>query len=189
MTKNEKFDITDEIKQHEKKYTIILVILFIFAFIFSSYCILSIDNRNIPVNKENINYRYTSLSSSFQIITLTNKNIMNNIDGLNSNKVSIHIENNTTEKYDYKIVLKKDKATTKICNCEKNIEDYKYIKYSPNGKDVLNLNKDMVIYKGTLNKDEKKDILLNIWVDKSILSITNNYHYHGYFSIEKINQD
>ena len=45
----------------------------------------------------------------------------------------------------------------------------------------------MVIYKGTLKKDEEKDILINIWLDKS-LSI-NNYHFHGYFNIEKINQD
>ena len=182
-----KFDITKNLKEHEKKYTIILVVLFIFLILFGGYCILSIDNKELTkINKE-INYRYSSLSSTHQIITLTDKNKLSDKDGLDTNKLSIHIENTTDDKYEYRVVLKKDKATTKVCGCEKNIEDYKYIRYSLNGKDILKLDKDHVIYKGTLKKNESKDILINIWLDKS-LSI-NNYHYHGYFGIEKINQD
>lgn len=182
-----KFDITKSIRDHEKRYTTILVILFIFGIIFAGYCILSIDNKELATTKKTINYRYSSLSSSYQLITLTDKNKLTDKEGLKSNKVSIHIENTTDEKYEYKVVLKKDKATTKICGCEKNIEDYKYIKYSLNGKDILKLDKEMVIYKGSLKKDESKDILINIWIDEN-LSI-KDYHYHGYFSIEKINQD
>lgn len=183
----EKFDIIKQIKTHEKRYTIILVIVFVLIMLFSGYCILSIDNKEINKINKTVNYRYSSVSSSFQAITLTDKNKLNDNDGLNFNKLSIHIENTTDDKYDYKIVLKKDKTTTRVCGCEKNIEDYKYIKYSLNGKDVLKLNNDMTIYKGTLKKNEKKDILINIWVDKN-LNITG-YHYHGYFSIERINQD
>lgn len=183
----DKFDITQELKDHEKKYTIILVVLFLFVFGFLGYSLLSIDNKEIKTLDKTINYRYSSISSSFQLITLTDKNKLTDKDGLNTNKLSIHVENTTDNKYDYKIVLKKDKSTTKSCGCEKNIEDYKYIRYSLDGEKTLKLDKDMVIYKGTLNKDEEKDILINIWLDKS-LSI-NNYHFHGYFSIEKINQD
>lgn len=186
MSKN-KFDITKTIKEHEKRYTVILVIIFIFAILFSGYCILSIDNKELSKTTKTINYRYSSVSSTFQLITLTDKNKLTDKEGLNTNKLSIHLENTTDTKYDYKIVLKKDKTTTKICGCEKNIEDYKYIRYSLNGKDILKLDKDMVISKGTLKANEEKDVLINIWLDKS-LSI-NNYHYHGYFSIEKINQD
>lgn len=185
MAKN-KFSVIKEIKEHEKKYTIILVVLFIFLILFTSYCILSIDNKKLTTNNKSINYRYNSLSSSFQMITLTDKNIMDDNNGLNSNKVSIHIDNSTNKKYDYKIVLKKDKSTTKACGCIEQSDDYKYIRYSINGKDVLKLDKDYVLYKGTLNKDEEKDILINIWLDKSTNS---DYHYHGYFNIEKINQD
>ena len=183
----DKFDITQELKDHEKKYTIILVVLFLFVFGFLGYSLLSIDNKEIKTLDKTINYRYSSISSSFQLITLTDKNKLTDREGLNTNKLSIHIENTTDTKYDYKIVLKKDKSTTKSCGCEKNIEDYKYIRYSLDGEKALKLDKDMVIYKGTLKKDEEKDILINIWLDKS-LSI-NNYHFHGYFSIEKINQD
>lgn len=179
--------ITKELKAHEKRYTIILVILFVFIILFSGYCILSIDNKKLSNTTNTINYRYSSVSSSYQVVTLTDKNKMTDKEGLNTSKLSIHIENTTDTKYDYKIVLKKDKTATKICGCEKNIDDYKYIKYSLNGKDILKLNKDMVIYKGTLKKGDKKDILINIWIDKNIN--INNYHYHGYFSIEKINQD
>jgi len=183
----DKFDITQELKDHEKKYTIILVVLFLFIFGFLGYSLLSIDNKEIKTLDKTINYRYSSISSSFQLIVLTDKNKLTDKDGLNTNKLSIHVENTTDNKYDYKIVLKKDKSTTKSCGCEKNIEDYKYIRYSLDGEKTLKLDKDMVIYKGTLKKDEEKDILINIWLDKS-LSI-NNYHFHGYFSIEKINQD
>lgn len=183
----DKFDITQELKDHEKKYTIILVVLFLFVFGFLGYSLLSIDNKEIKTLDKTINYRYSSISSSFQVIVLTDKNKLTDKDGLNTNKLSIHVENTTDNKYDYKIVLKKDKSTTKSCGCEKNIEDYKYIRYSLDGEKTLKLDKDMVIYKGTLKKDEEKDILINIWLDKS-LSI-NNYHFHGYFSIEKINQD
>ncbi|MBR5370522.1 MAG: hypothetical protein IK137_04390 [Bacilli bacterium] len=181
------FDITKEIKNHEKRYTAILVILFIFGIMFAGYCILSIDNKELATTKKTVNYRYSSLSSSYQLITLTDKNKLSDKEGLKSNKVSIHIENTTDEKYEYKVLLKKDKITTKTCGCEKNIEDYKYVKYSLNGKDILKLDKEMVIYKGSLKKDESKDILVNIWIDET-LSI-KDYHYHGYFSIEKINQD
>ena len=178
--------ITRELKEHEKRYTIVLVILFIMVFIFIGYSVLSIDNKEVKTINKTVNYRYSSLSSSYKVITLTDKNKLTDKEGLSSNKISIHVENTTDTKYDYKIVLKKDKSTTKSCGCEKNIEDYKYIKYSLDGE-VLKLDKDMVIYKGSLKKDESKDIVLNIWLDKT-LNI-NNYHYHGYFSIEKINQD
>ena len=42
----DKFDITQELKDHEKKYTIILVVLFLFVFGFLGYSLLSIDNKN-----------------------------------------------------------------------------------------------------------------------------------------------
>lgn len=184
---DDKFDITKEIKEHEKKYTIILVILFIIIFIFIGYCILSIDNKELNTLSKTVNYKYSSISSSYQTVTLTEQDKLTDIEGLNSNKLSIHIENTTDTKYDYRIVLKKDKLNTRICGCNQIQDDYKYIKSSLNGKDILKLDKDMVIYKDSLKKDESKDILINIWLDKS-LNI-NNYHYHGYFSIEKINQD
>ena len=40
----------------------------------------------------------------------------------------------------------------------------------------------MVIYNSNLKKNEDKYILLNIWLDEKTPS---NYHYHGYFSVEK----
>ena len=185
MAKN-KFDIISEVREHENKYTIVLVVLFIFLILFGGYCILSIDNKELTTNTKSINYRYNSLTSNYKTITLTSKNILEDKEGLNSNKVSIHIENSTNKKYNYKIVLKRDKATTRICGCSSHEDDYKNIKYSLNEKDILKLDKDYVIYKGSLKKDEEKDILLNIWLDKNTNS---NYHYHGYFNIEEISQD
>ena len=134
-----KFDIISEVREHENKYTIVLVVLFIFLILFGGYCILSIDNKELTTNTKSINYRYNSLSSSFQTITLTNKNIMEDKIGLDSNKVSIHIENSTNKKYNYKIVLKRDSATTRVCGCTSSEEDYKHIRYSINGKDVFTL--------------------------------------------------
>lgn len=177
-------NIIKRIKQHEKKYTIILVILFVFIIILLGYLLFSIDSKNIP---ETINYKYSSLYISSQAVTLTNKNILKDEEGLNSKKLTINIKNTTNSKCEYRIILKKDNQTTQNCGCQNNTEDYKYIKYSLNQKDILKLEKDMVIYKGTLNKDEEKTLTINIWLDNN-LNI-NNYHYHGYFSIEKINQD
>ena len=182
----DKFDITKELKEHEKKYTTILVILFIFLILFTAYCILSIDNKELKKINKNINYRYSSISTSYQVLTLTNKDKLRNQDGLNTNSYTIHIENTTNDKYDYKIVLKKDIKTTKACGCENHSDDYRYIKYSIEGKEVLKLNQDMTIYKGTLKKDESKDISVHIWLDETT---NDNYHFHAYFSVEKINQD
>lgn len=180
-----KFDIAKELKEHEKKYTIILVLIFVFLILFTGYCILSIDNKELKSINKNINYRYSSLSSTYQLITLTNKSILPDKEGLNTNKITIHIENTTDNKYDYKIVLKKDNRITKTCGCINNADDYKHIKYSVDGN-ILTLNSDMVIYKGSLKRNEEKDIQVNIWLDENTNS---NYHYHGYFSIEKINQE
>lgn len=177
-----KFDITRELKTHEKKYTAILVILFIIAIVFTGYYILSIDNKELSKMDKTINYRYSSISSSSQIITLTDKNKMTDKEALSLPKTTIHIKNTTDSEYDYQIVLKKNKQSQNTSN-----EAYKYIKYSLDGKVVLKLDKSMVIYKGSLKEDEEKDILINIWLDEK-LSI-KNYTYYGYFSIEKINQD
>ena len=186
MTKNG-FSITKELKEHEKRYTTILVIVFVFVFLFVGYYILSIDNKELNKLNKTVNYRYSSLSNSSQLVTLTNENILTDIEGLKTNKINIHLKNTTDNKYEYQIVLRKDEVQTRICGCEKNIEDYKYIKYSLNGKDVLKLDKDMVVYKGSLKKDGENDISLSIWLDKTLDVV--NYHYHGYFSIEEINQD
>ena len=182
----DKFDITKELKEHEKKYTTILVILFIFLILFTAYCILSIDNKELKKINKNINYRYSSVSTSYQVLTLTSKDKLKDQDGLNTNSYTIHIENTTNDKYDYKIVLKKDNKTTRTCGCENHVDDYKYIKYSVDKKEVLKLNQDMTIYEGTLNKNKEDDIPVYIWLDETT---NDNYHFHGYFSVEKINQD
>lgn len=166
------------LKDNEKKYTIILVIIFMLIITYAGYKVLTIDNSELysSVNIASNNYSYVSITSSN--ITLTKNDIKSNEEGFNTNKRIIHIVNNTNKIQKYKIYLKSDYKDK--CICGNNLIDKKYIHYSFNDKDVLTLNDDLFV-EGNLKKKEKKDIIFNMWISDQVVE---DLHFHGHFVLE-----
>lgn len=158
-----------ELKSHEKRYTIILVIIFIVLILGGFYYALSVDNKVLEDNNKKINYRYSLISSSYQVITVTKK----------TNKYTINIENNTNDTIKYKVLLLEDTNTKNLCECKDKEFNTNDIKYSIGNK--INNLKDNIIAEGTLSKNKTIDIDVNIWLDKN----SSNDHFHGYFKIIK----
>ena len=156
--------LIEEIKIHDKRYTVILVVVFVLLIMYGCYYILSIDNKNITTN--NINYRYSDISSSYQMITLTNEH----------QKYSINIDNNTSEPIKYKVLLLEDTNTKKLCECSDKKFDLSTIKYSINGE-IKSL-KDNVVLEGSIAKNKSVSLNVSMWLEK-------NDHFHGYFKIIK----
>lgn len=158
-------DIIEKIKIHEKRYTTILVIIFILLILGIFYYFLSINNK-IENNKiTTISHKYNEITSSYQTITLTNK----------KTKYKININNNTENRINYKILLLEDIKSKEKCGCSITF-DNSNIKYTINGNtDSL---KDNIIASGTIGKNKSINIETTMWID-------TDSHYHGYLKIIK----
>ena len=166
------------LKDNEKKYTVILVIIFMLIISYIGYRVLTIDNSDLysSINIASNNYSYVSLNSS--VITLTSDDIKNDEEGKTSSKNIIHIVNNTNKIQKYKIYLKND--YTDKCACGNDLINKNYIHYSIDGKEVLTV-KDNLFIEGKLKKKEKKDIKFTMWVSNQVIE---DLHFHGHFVLE-----
>ena len=168
-----------KIKENERKYTIILVIFFMLLIGIVGYNMLIIDSNNLysDIKTASSNNSYVSLSSND--ITLTNKNIMSDIDGLKSKKYLLSISNNTGKLKKYKIYFISNELDT--CKCGNKVFNKSDIRYSID-EEILSLKDDLFV-EGILKKNEKKNIVFNMWINDNI-SINEELHFHGYFIIK-----
>lgn len=170
----------NKIKENERKYTIILVIMFILLFIVIGYYSLRVTN---DTQISNYNKKISTVTSNGEVITLTSKNIMTDIEGLKSKRIVYKLENNSGEDIEYKVILNQDKNYTDICNCADRIINNNYIRYTTDDKVIKTLGEDRVIYEGKLSNKCSKTIKLRVWVDEAIPT-DKDYHFHGYLEIE-----
>lgn len=149
--------IINEIKTHEKRYTIILVSIFVLLIIYISTCAFAISNK---VVNDNIKYRYSAIMPSYQNITIDKEH----------KKYTIDIVNTKNETIRYKILLQKD-------NNIKDNFDMSNIKYSVDGhtKNLVN----NVISEGELSANMTISVDIGIWLENS------SDQFKGYFKIIK----
>ena len=84
-----------KIKENERKYTIVLVIIFMSIFSIIGYKLFSVDS-NILFNNVSAYSKYNSyFSISSEVLTLTNKDIYSDDLGIKTEKDSINITNKT----------------------------------------------------------------------------------------------
>lgn len=153
----------NKIKENERKYTIILVLIFMICFIVIGYFSLRINNDYV-VSKEDL---YTNYNTE---VILTNQNIMSDQDGLKSKELVYHLDNKNNRLIIYKIILVLDKN---------NIVDSHYIKYALDDGIVKTLDENMIITKGILEGYQNTDVKVRFWIDNSIPK-GKDYYFHGY---------
>ncbi len=174
------------IKANERKYTIILVCIFMIIFIIIGYFNFRVDNRLI--NTDQVLYRNV-LSASSMSVTLNNTYIKNDNIGKNDNPYIVNVNNNTGSDINYKVELIRNEKENELCKCGNNLLDINNIKYSIDGGDVsllnTNGNGDTVVVTGTLKSGMSKSYDIRLWVSDDI-SKNEDYHFHGYFKVVKI---
>lgn len=177
----------NKIKENERKYTIILVIFFMVLFGVVGYYTLRVDNTTLGDSLNEV--VSDNLSSSSQIVILTKNNIKTDNEGLNGTDYTINITNNSLEIVNYKIKLVSDTRAVTNCNCADRLLPVNMIRYSLNNKNIqilsLNSNNEMIITTGSIKSGKTKKLKINMWVSDTIDS-TVDYHFHGYFKVEKV---
>ena len=147
-----------KIKAHERYYTTLLVILFMFVITISMYFGLKVSskmNYTLDESEYSNGFSYTG-----RLVSLNNKNN----DNMNS-IYTVTLSNMTNNNVNYLLRIEKDEETIKNCNCESNIVSYDKIRYSLEDRVERSFtNNDMVLTTGFVHPLEREEIPIKIWL-------------------------
>ncbi len=170
----------------ERRYTTILVCIFIVIILCVSYFVFTKVNS--------INLRSVNTENLTTIYELNNNGLNNIINIKNKNtKLNYHftIKNNSNKSIKYEIYLEDDTSFIKYDNCKDNIVNYNKLLVSINNNPYQSLKsnnnklKKYIIYSNTINGKDTNKIILKIKYDDSVE--TNN-HYHGIITVKEIEE-
>ena len=170
----------------ERRYTAILVCIFIVIILSVSYFVFTKVNS--------INLRSINTENLTTIYELNNNGLNNIINIKNKNtKLNYHftIKNNSNKTINYYIYLDEDTSFINYDNCKNNLVDYKYLLYNINNSqykpllNTYNKSRKYVIYESTLNRKESEKINLKI---KYSPLVETNKHYHGIITVKEIDE-
>ena len=180
--------VIKNIKKHEKRYTAILVVIFMISFAFISYIAFHVNGAYL--NNDNVIELSTNISNTFlsssEIITLSNNKILKDELGLKEHSYKIKYSNYTNKDVVYKILFVEDKETKESCGCNDTFPT-NYIRYSINGKEVNTLSESNQneLKRDIIKKNSTEEIYVKLWISNSFNN-KNFDHVHGRFKIEKV---
>ncbi len=169
-----------KIKANERKYTAILVVFFMVCFGFMGYFAFRID---VPMEYMTVTQSVKEnrgIVSSSSTITLSKEENVTEEEGLRTPENEVTIKNNMMETVFYQVKLIEDEMMHEKCGCDENHVPIDSIRYSLDGKEVLTLPPDAVLWEGTLKPTERIRIPLQIWTENM-----EQEHFHGRIEIIK----
>jgi len=185
INKNSSIQIShsiNRIKENERKYTIILVAIFMAVFIVVGYISLTVSNKYL--GNYTIDYVYDIALNSTSV-TLSFKNILSDEEGLKSKPYSYALQNARNNKISYRVKLVEDTYFKEKCGCEEHI-DYNLIKYSVDGKTVKTFtDSGLTVYEGDLNAFGTLQKEIRFWISEET-TLDKNQHFHGKLIIEEL---
>ena len=170
----------------ERRYTAILVCIFIVVILTVSYFVFTKVNS--------INLRSVNTENLTTIYELNNNGLNNIINIKNKNtKLNYHftIKNNSNKSINYYIYLDEDTSFIKYDNCKDNLIDYNYLLFSINNSSYeplmskLDQSRKYVIYENSIKGKGTEKINLKIKYDPSIQT---NKHYHGIITVKELEE-
>ena len=160
----------NKIKSNERKYTVILVFIFMILFIVICFFLFRVNGNKLYSSVDSA--KNEMLESSSRVITLTNDYILSDKVGLKTDKYVVTINNDIPEILNYKIKLVRDDIITSKCKCDTTSLLLNNIKYSLDGKNISTLvennNKEIIITTGSLKSGENKKVNINLWIDENV---------------------
>lgn len=172
----------NKIKEHEMRYTIILVVIFMFAILFLLYLGINVDSYDFSGLYDSP----PPITSSSDIISLNNSSILSDEEGLNTDEYLVQFSNNTSENINYVIRIINDEKSILDCDCGELIVPYDKIRYSINSSDVKTFEDgDMIIKTGMIEGKKKENISIKFWLDGDVNKDYKNYFF-GRVILEQI---
>ncbi len=173
-----------KVKDHEQKYTIILVVFFMIIFAFIGYHSLKISNM-VSSSEEGLSIKEKDkLFGGSPIIELSESQEMNSEDGLKQDPYIFEMENRSNQEVSFRISLQESEALEKEWGYEEQkIENFP-IKYSKDNQTVETLGESNIIMEGILKPKEKEKLPIQVWLDT--MPNKEEYHFLGYFILEEI---
>lgn len=186
VNKNSGIKIThtiNKIKEHEARYTLILTAIFIVAIFAVAYTTFRFDPDEISLEYTN---SYAHLSSSGRLVYINENDILSNSDGLNSEPYIVNFSNMTGNTINYVIRFIEEKDMVENCKCD--IVDYKSIRFSLDGVNVLKFdNENMIVTSGMIKSNEKGTLNVQFWIDENVPK-DKECNYYGKFIFEEFNE-
>ena len=146
------------------------------------------DSRSIDFNSESLDVTYHE--STGDKISITKVTPVTDSVGLSSKAYIISVNNNLTEKVNYKVRIINDKETIKEDDCKEMLipkEDIRIsVKVNKSKNTIYNLSE---LEKGVLLEREIKalgtdNISIRVWINQeSALPLGNDMHYHALMQI------
>ena len=161
------------IKEHEKRYTTLLVFFFLSIFLLIGYHFISIDSSTLLSNYKEYDDEIRGLLSKGELVTLTEKSIISDEEGSKSIPYVYYLYNRSLKNINYDLVFSLDE----------NDIDLSSIKYSINGGSVhiLSENNGIISLNQKINGREDTYYNVRMWIDEKYL-FSNKFKVKGSFS-------
>ena len=170
-----------KIKEHEKLYTFILVIIFMITISVSVFLGLSVDKYKLY----DASYYASNFTMRGQLVALSSNDVMSDEDGLKSQTYNVKYSNNTSRHINYLLRFTLDEETIERCNCRDRIVSFQKLKYSIDGKSVQQFTDEtMIITAGMLSSRKSDSLKIHLWIDESMED--SDCLYYGKFIIEEL---
>ena len=179
--------LLSRIKAREVELTVCCVIVALIIIIVSLYFIFSAVCNPKKYNTTtvgNFSVSFNQVGESLgNIVNLTPLEPMSDSDGLNTVSYGVHIENTSSKRQNFQIVLQEDYARVKEDECGEWQLPYQYLHYQVEDSNVLTFTDTTlvspVLLSSYLEPHEKKTYQIKIWVSDTVPIEYLNYHYHG----------
>ncbi len=184
-----------EIRKREMiKNTVFMIFILILAIIPTHYIYYKFqENRSIDFSSDSLDVTYHEATGDK--LTLSKVTPVTDSVGLSSSKAYlVSIQNNLTEKVNYKIRILQDKETILVDECEEYLipeEDIRVsVKINKKENKIYNLNEleDGILLEDTIKALGNNSITIRLWVNQdSSLPRGAFLHYHGIIQVEEEN--
>jgi len=171
-----------KIKEHERFYTFILVIIFMITITISVLLGFKVDSYKLY----DASYYTTNYSLNGQLISLNHTHIMSDEEGLKSKEYTITYTNHTTHNLNFIIRFSKDEDAFERCKCSDHTIDYHAIKYSVDGETVQQFTEEtMIVMAGMVPVQESGELKIRLWIDENYPN-TDECYFYGKFMLEEL---
>lgn len=197
-------------KKNKSKSLIIVIIILALSVVFisSSYALFSVSKEGNEYNfvkVGNLDLEFENLSSSQNILQLVSDYPISDLEGKSGEPFKFSITNVGTLSISYRVKIIDNIDAINEHDCNENLLDSKYIKYTLNDSDVTKLNvkegiqydkkqneigKYYEIYSGKILPNDSALYELRLWIDNTSNEVLGK-HFHGkiFVEIEQENVD
>lgn len=178
-------------KKSKKKYWMVLVIIFLVAFIVASYAVFSYFKSSVGENVLKTGTLVLELDE--KALNLIDTVPLSDQDAVNAPAYEFSIKNTGTETAKYQIYISDDEVKYQNDNCSEKKLPWSHIRYSIQKEDGDNIIEPLegknIIYTNILKKGMTDHYKLRLWIDERSTNEIAGLHFHAKLQVKAILED